>query len=91
MAKQTVGESAVKGCYLTKVDATSAELDLRYQVPDAASREPTRASLISRLAQRFDHIGGNVPQQRASFSSDYCAGRCAGTITAVTMSPSRTR
>ncbi|MGA8707709.1 MAG: mechanosensitive ion channel family protein [Steroidobacteraceae bacterium] len=68
VAKETVGESSVKGCYLTKVDATTAELDLRYQVPDAASREPTRASLISRLAQRFDRLGGDVSKQRASFS-----------------------
>jgi small-conductance mechanosensitive channel len=68
VAKEIVGESAVKGCYLTKVDATTAELELRYQLPDAASREPTRASLIARLAQRFDELGGNVSQQRAAFS-----------------------
>jgi small-conductance mechanosensitive channel len=69
VATDTLGDKAVKGCWLTKVDATSAELDLRYQLPDAGSRDATRASLISRLAQRFAQIEPNARQeQRASFS-----------------------
>jgi small conductance mechanosensitive channel len=69
LATEAVGEKAVKGCYLTKVDASTAELDLRFQVPDAASRDSTRASLISQLAQRFAQIEPNAAaQQRASFS-----------------------
>lgn len=69
LATEAVGEKAVKGCYLTKVDASTAELDLRFQVPDAASRDSTRASLISHLAQRFAQIEPNAAsQQRASFS-----------------------
>jgi small conductance mechanosensitive channel len=68
-ATETVGEKSVRGCYLTKVDATSAELDLRFQVADAASRESTRATLISRLAQRFAQLEPHVDAaQRASFS-----------------------
>ncbi len=69
VATETVGEKAVRGCYLTKVDASSAELDLRFQVADAASRESTRATLISRLAQRFAQFEPQAEAaQRASFS-----------------------
>jgi len=69
VAAATVGESAVKGCWLTRVDGASAELDLRYQLSDAGSRESIRASLIARLAQRFAQIEPNAaPQQRATFS-----------------------
>lgn len=68
-AEQVVGKGAVKSCYLTKVDGELAELELRYQVADAASRQPMRARLIERLAQRFDRfqIPGASPS-RASFS-----------------------
>src|ERR1700689_2706635 len=43
VAAEAVGEKAVKGCYLTKVDAATAELELRFQGPNAASRDSTRA------------------------------------------------
>jgi small conductance mechanosensitive channel len=69
VAAEAVGEKAVKGCYLTKVDAATAELELRFRGPDAASRDSTRANLIARLAQRFAQLEPNIAaQQRASFS-----------------------
>jgi small-conductance mechanosensitive channel len=69
VATDAVGQQAVKGCFLTKVDATTAELELRYQLPDAGSRDSIRATLISRLAQRFGQLEqGTNTQQRASFS-----------------------
>jgi small-conductance mechanosensitive channel len=69
VATDAIGQQAVKGCYLTKVDATTAELELRYQLPDAGSRDSIRATLISRLAQRFGQLEqGTNTQQRASFS-----------------------
>lgn len=69
VAAETVGEKAVKGCYLTKVDASTAELELHFQVADTAGRHSTRATLIWRLAQRFAQLEPNAgPQQRASFS-----------------------
>src|SRR3984957_7639301 len=69
VATETVGEKAVKGCFLTKVEASTAELELRFQVPDSASRESTRATLISRLVQRFSQFEPNAaPAQRAGFS-----------------------
>jgi small-conductance mechanosensitive channel len=69
VATETLGESAVKGCFLKKVDATTADLELRIQLPDAASRDSTRATLIARLAQRFVQIEAKASQQqRAIFS-----------------------
>jgi small conductance mechanosensitive channel len=69
VATETVGEKSVRGCFLTKVEASTAELELRFQVPDAGGRESTRATLISRLVQRFAELEPNaVPAQRASFS-----------------------
>src|SRR5215470_5015693 len=38
-AKETVGEKAVLGCFLTRVEAASAVLELRVQVPAGASRD----------------------------------------------------
>src|SRR6202162_6011498 len=69
VAAEIVGEKAVKGCYLTKVDAATAELELHFQVADTAGRYSTRATLISRLAQRFAQLEPNAgPPQRARFS-----------------------
>jgi small conductance mechanosensitive channel len=61
VANETVGEKSVGGCYLTKVDATGATLDLRLSAPDAASRDATRSKLLSSLARRFTEakIGAN--------------------------------
>jgi small conductance mechanosensitive channel len=69
VATETVGEKSVRGCFLTKVEASTADLELRFQVPDTASKESTRATLISRLAQGFAELEPNAaPAQRASFS-----------------------
>lgn len=69
VATDTVGEKSVRGCFLTKVEGSTAELELRFQVPDAAGRESTRATLIARLAQRFTELEPQAPAaQRASFS-----------------------
>jgi len=68
VATETVGEKAVRGCFLTKVEAATAELELRFQVPDAPGRESTRATLISHLVQRFAALEPDAaPAQRASF------------------------
>ncbi|HEY4338331.1 MAG TPA: mechanosensitive ion channel family protein [Steroidobacteraceae bacterium] len=52
-AAEVVGEAAVTGCYLTRVDATEAQLELRLQASDAARRDTQRAAVIMRLNQRF--------------------------------------
>jgi small conductance mechanosensitive channel len=68
LASETVGEKAVHGCFLTKVEATVAVLELRVQAPDAASRDTVRASLLSKLAQRFTEPGVSPGSERPTFS-----------------------
>lgn len=68
IATATVGEAAVRGCFLTKVEATAAVLELRVQAPDAASRDSVRANLLSRLAQGFTQPGSSPGTERPSFS-----------------------
>jgi hypothetical protein len=53
VAKDSVGEKAVTGCYLTKVEAAAVILELRLSAPDAAGRDTLRSTLLSKLAQRF--------------------------------------
>jgi small conductance mechanosensitive channel len=69
IAAETLGEKAVKGCFLSKIEASTAELELKVQAPDAASRDSVRANLLFRLAQRFAEAQPNASaQERASFS-----------------------
>lgn len=68
IATETVGEAAVRGCFLTKVEANAAVLELRVQAPDAGSRDKVRATLLSKLAQRFTEPGLSVGADRPSFS-----------------------
>jgi len=61
VTRDIVGVKAVSGCYLTKVDATGATLDLRLTASDAAGRDSTRSKLLATLARRFAEakIGAN--------------------------------
>jgi small conductance mechanosensitive channel len=61
VAQEAVGAKSVTGCYLTKVDATGATLDLRLSASDAAVRDSARSKLLESLAQRFAvaKIGAN--------------------------------
>jgi small conductance mechanosensitive channel len=69
IAAETLGEKAVKGCFLSKIEASTAELELKVQAPDAASRDSVRANLLFRLAQRFADAQPNASaQERPSFS-----------------------
>ncbi len=52
-AAECVGEKAVTGCYLTKVDATGITLDLRFMAPNAAGREALRSTLLATLSHSF--------------------------------------
>jgi small conductance mechanosensitive channel len=63
VANETVGEKAVNGCYLTKMDATAAVLELRVRAPDMAHRDTLRSTLVARLAQRFNQF--TLPSQSA--------------------------
>jgi small conductance mechanosensitive channel len=52
-AGQVVGEAAVTSCFLTRVDATEAQLELRFQASDAGHREAQRAAVILALDRNF--------------------------------------
>jgi small conductance mechanosensitive channel len=53
VAAEAVGEKAVIGCFLTKMDAASITLELRALAPDATGRDALRSKLMASLAQRF--------------------------------------
>jgi|SRR5580658_4245866 small conductance mechanosensitive channel len=68
-AHDMLGEKAVSGCYLTRLDATAAVLELRVQAPDLAHRDSVRSALVARLAQRFSQFALPSPSsERPSFS-----------------------
>ena len=67
-ARETVGEQAVQGCYLSKVEAAAAVLELRVQAPDARGRDALRAALLATLARRFDEPGLAAGADRPSFT-----------------------
>ena len=54
VAAENVGEKAVVGCYLTKIDGSGATLELRLQAPNVAERDVVRSKLLSQLAKRFN-------------------------------------
>ena len=66
-AAEVVGEGAVSSCLLTKVDATEAQLDLRFQASDGPSRDSQRAAAMLRLERQFAAAGQGTPTQRPTF------------------------
>jgi small-conductance mechanosensitive channel len=52
-AAAVVGEAAVTSCFLSRVDATEAQLELRFQAADATSRDTQRAAVILALDRKF--------------------------------------
>jgi small conductance mechanosensitive channel len=68
-AAEVLGEKAVGNCLLTKIDATEAQLELRFQATDSASRDSQRAAVMLRLDQRFaSAVQGTPAAQRPTFS-----------------------
>ena len=67
VARETVGEKAVGGCFLTRVEAAAAVLELRVQAPDGATRDSVRTALLSKLAQRFNDASLAVGGERPTF------------------------
>lgn len=64
VAGETAGARSVSGCYLVRMEAGVALLELRLQAPDAASRDALRSTLLEQLAQRFAqaHIGAGAAE-----------------------------
>ncbi len=68
-AADILGEQAVQGCYMTKVDASGALFDLRLRAPEAGPREPLRAKLLTHLVERFSGAEfGGAPGELPTFS-----------------------
>jgi small conductance mechanosensitive channel len=68
-AAEVLGDKAVGGCLLVKIDATEAQLELRFQATDSASRDAQRAAVMLRLDQRFAGVGHGAPAgQRPTFT-----------------------
>jgi small conductance mechanosensitive channel len=67
-ARDTLGEAAVIGCFLTRMDESGATLELRVRA-GAAEREALRSKLLEQLAQRFATSGLDPKNgRRAGFS-----------------------
>ena len=67
-ARDTLGEAAVIGCFLTRMEDAGATLELRVRA-GAAEREALRSKLLEQLAQRFATSGLDPKDgRRAGFS-----------------------
>ena len=68
-AREAVTESAVLGCFVTRMDATGTTLELRARAPQTAERDALRSKLLEQLALRFAAGGLDAGEgERASFS-----------------------
>jgi small conductance mechanosensitive channel len=69
VAAESVGEPAVNGCFVTRIEPSAAVLELRLRAPDAASRDSLRSDLLQRLARRFAQADpGATAGEPVSFS-----------------------
>jgi len=69
VAAEAVGEHAVNGCFVTRIEPSAAVLELRLRAPDAASRDSLRSELLQRLARRFAQADpGATAAEPVSFS-----------------------
>jgi small conductance mechanosensitive channel len=52
-ATEIAGQSAVVGCFLTKIDAAAITLELKFKAADAAGRDALRSKMLATLPHRF--------------------------------------
>ena len=68
-AQDVAGNSAVVGCFVTRMDGTGTTLELRVRSPPSAERDSLRSKLLEQLAQRFAASGlDSKDGRRASFN-----------------------
>jgi small-conductance mechanosensitive channel len=68
-ARDVAGESAVLGCFITRMDGTGATLELRIRPPQGSDRDELRSRLLEQLARRFAASGLDAQEgEHASFS-----------------------
>jgi small conductance mechanosensitive channel len=65
-AAEVIGEKAVTGCFLTKIDASEAQLELRFQASDPTSRDAQRAAVMARLDQEFTAAAKSAPPTQSA-------------------------
>jgi small conductance mechanosensitive channel len=53
VAAEIAGQQAVVGCFLTKIDAATITLELRFKAADAAGRDALRSKILTALPRRF--------------------------------------
>jgi small-conductance mechanosensitive channel len=69
VAKEQVGEKAVVGCYLTKVEDAAVTVELRMLAPNTGQRDALRSTVMATLAARFGAAKtGSGATESASFS-----------------------
>ncbi len=68
-AHEVLDEQSGATCFLMKIDATEAQIELRFRSPDPGTRDTRRSALLARLAQRFAQSAQfSSAQQRPSFA-----------------------
>ncbi len=69
VAAETLGEQNIDSCLLTKLEGADATLELKARAPDPANCKSMRATLLARLAHRFEVTKtGTMVANSASFS-----------------------
>jgi small conductance mechanosensitive channel len=66
VARGSLGDQAVLECLLTRVEATTASLELRVRPPDTTPPDALRSRLIALLAQELAQAGFDSPQEPIS-------------------------
>ena len=67
-ATEVVGDASFTSCFLARVDAAEAQLDLRFMAKDAASRDAQRSAVMMNLDRRFAAASWLDPAQHPTFS-----------------------
>ncbi|HET9330980.1 MAG TPA: mechanosensitive ion channel family protein [Steroidobacteraceae bacterium] len=69
VGREVAGEGAAPGCFVTRIEAGAAVLELRVRPPQGADRDALRSQLLTALARAFAQAGLDAPDgERAAFS-----------------------
>lgn len=69
VGREVAGEGAAPGCFVTRIEAGAAVLELRVRPPQGADRDALRSQLLTALARAFAQAGLDAEQgERAAFS-----------------------
>ena len=69
VGRELTGEGAALGCFVTRIEAGAAVLELRVRPPEGADRDALRSQLMTALARAFAQAGLDAEGgERAAFS-----------------------